>query len=595
MTAMLDETGSRDDDIRGADPRTSPSSRLYILSVAYFAAPCFVFLFGFTRLWVALIVGGGLAATCAFEARRELGERIEVSAKRRDWIGFALIIAAAALWTALFGAGFVGFQTGDQLKNHVIFRDLVSHSWPVVYSELPPEMRFLSYPLGYYLVPALIGKLFGWAIGTMGLYVWAAMGVALVWSWIRLLFDRFAIVAIAIVVFFSGLDILGWLAQGQGLPAAGTHLEWWAGWTFLQYSSNATVMSWSTQHGAAQWLLPMLLWYRLVLRKDVRGAALLVSIAAFWSHLTLVGLAVFLPLLFREGRIGKAVKDASLLALPFLLVVASFYTSKAPGVIKSGFLWDLWPLGQHGASIVLFVVFEFALLALFIHSVRRFEDADEKRLFVASVVLLLVVPAYHVGWSNDVSMRVSAIPLFILFLFFSSTVRELIRERRKAALAAAALYMLLAGFTSGNEMVRQAQALFPARFSISDLTDSTWQNGVNRRRRNCFVTSVPADFELVPGDRVSVEGVGTFAISDAGTYGNYESLCVSPASARIRQLPADSRSLRFFRDGAELRNRAHVRALQAAEDLPGVAEMWPEQYTGSAHSLFFRHLLDVDR
>lgn len=579
-------------DLKDAPKRAAQASRLYVLSIVYFMLPCFIFLVGFTKWYVILFAGLSLAGAGFLDAKNELSRNKVVYSWWADMKWFLLIMLAATLWTSLFGAGFVGPQTGDQLKNHMIYRDLFEYSWPVIYPDMPSEMSFLSYPLGYYLVPALVGKAFGWTIGTLSIFLWTALGIALLWSWFCVLFSRFAIVAIIIFIFFSGLDILGLIALGQGSPAAGTHIEWWSGWTFLQYSSNATVMSWSTQHGAAQWLFPMLLFYRLVIQREVRGSALLVSIAAFWSHLTLLGAALFLPLYFKEKRIGQVFKDSSLMALPFLAVVAIFYASKAPGAIDMGFVWELWPISEALPKLIWFYVFEFGILALIIFSIRQRWNQDEWLIFISSLLVLLVVPVYHIGWSNDVSMRVSAIPLFILFILFCSSIREAFLCGNRSAISVALLYMLIAMFAPMNEMFRQLQQISSSTLTVTNLTDVNWNRGVNRARQNCFITQANRDIDLHAGDTVVVNAVGSFEISEAFVNGIYQNVCVSPATAVITQRPAGPRSLAFFRGGEKLGGQLHLHPILLPDAIPSIAKKWPQQYTGSGNSFFYSWFLN---
>jgi hypothetical protein len=563
---------------------------LYCFSVLYFLLPCLIFTLGFTQWYVILLVGIPLIIAACFDIRYELKGYLGEGLQWRDGRNVLLVFFLACAWTALFGAGFIGPQTGDQLKNHMIFRDLFVFAWPVVYPTMPADLHFLSYPLGYYLTPALLGKLFGWTAGTVSIFLWTALGIALLWSWFFVLFSRFAWFAILLFMLFSGLDILGVLLQGQPVPAAGTHVEWWSGWTFLQYSSNATVMAWSTQHGAAQWLFPMLMYYRLVCCKSVRGSALLVSIAAFWSHLTLFGIIVFLPLYLRQGRFLSALKDTSSLAIPFFLLVACFYASKAPDSIDAGFIWELWPAAKALPLVLFFYLLEFLLLALFIYSLKQFEDRDEILLFFSAVVLLMIVPLYHVGWSNDVSMRASAIPLFILFILFCATLKQISLQKKKSALAVGLIYIFIAALTPMNEIFRQWSSIAPQHFFTASLTDENWDRGVSRSERNCLITTVPRDFALRAGDQVAIYGNGQLDIASVQVVGDFQRIC-GAADIIINQRPVGTLSLKFYREGKNLQDKYHWRTILAPNAVMSIVSLWPQQYTGAESSFFYKYLL----
>ncbi|MBY4949079.1 hypothetical protein K6V92_20980 [Cupriavidus respiraculi] len=569
---------------------------LYKLTVAYFVLPCLIFLLTFTEWYVAVLAGIPLLAAVAFDYRFERGLSREAPVTRDGRLSLLLVVALAFCWTALFGAGFVGAQSGDQLKNHMIFKDLITLPWPVVFDAMPAEFRFLSYPLGFYLTPSLIAKGLGWSHGMLAIYIWSACGIALLWSWFTVFFGRYVWLAIAVFVLFSGLDMVGMVAMGHGTPLAGSHVEWWSDWTFLQYSSNATVMSWSMQHGAAQWLLPTLMFYRLVGRKTVRGATLMLATAAFWSHLTLLGILAFLPLVLRSReRIAKAFQDPTLLALPFFFVIVLFYASKAPGAIEAGALWNLWPADWFLPRLMWFCLLEFGVLALFIYATRSFRDADESLLFTSAVIILLLTPLYHIGWSNDVSMRVSAIPLFVLYLFFVSALMQAWQLQSKPVVAMAVAYIAVAAFTPVNEMFRHLSLMKAQTFFTARLFDEKWDRGVSRKEPNCLLTTIPRHFEVRVGDEIDIAKNGKLPITRVWIEGLYQGVCV-PEGVTIKQGPARDAwlRLRFYRDGKRLRDKFVLRFRPPPEAIASIVTVWPGQYTGSQQSLFYRRLLKRD-
>lgn len=569
------------------------ASFLYAATMLYIATPCFIFLSGFITWPTAIIIGACLVSAIFFDLRKEFKLTSVVSQKSIPLFSVLLILCMAALWTSIFGSGFIGPQTGDQLKNHMIFKDLYSNSWPVLYESMPRQMNFLSYPLGYYLVPALLSKFVGWSLGTFTLYLWTSLGIGLLWCWFLVFFNRYAFIVISLFVLFSGLDILGTLTQGQPTPLAGEHIEWWAGWTFLQYSSNATVMSWSTQHGAAQWLLPTLLFYRVICKKDNHGAALAVSLAAFWSHLTILGILIFLPFFVKNRqRLIKTFTDPSLLSLPFLMLVGTYYFSKSVGSIDSGFIWNLWPSDWIIPKLMWFYIFEFGTLSLLVYSARQFRDSDELQLFVTAVVALLLVPLYHIGWSNDVSMRVSAIPLYILFLMLSTACIQSWQTQNKPAISILLLYIGISSFTPMNEMYRQLIQIAPQHFFTSNISDANWDRGISRTEKNCLITHRPRTIDLISGDFLTIKNNGTFVITKTWTNGNYLNICLErDVVIKKRSSPQALMELRFFRRTKELTEHAKIRFIQQPDDIPSIINLWPQQYTGSKDSVFYRIFL----
>ena len=176
--------------IENVNSQPDRASFLYKISIIYFLLPCLVFLIGFTQWYISLVAGAALVAATYFDFRFEssLSSSFKLF-KPRNLIFISIFLVAMA-WTALFGVGFVGpaFLL-DQYVHHMIFRDLYLFSWPVKYENMPPDLYFLSYPLGWYLVPAALAKVFGWTTGLIALYFWTVIGIALIWSWLNLFFS----------------------------------------------------------------------------------------------------------------------------------------------------------------------------------------------------------------------------------------------------------------------------------------------------------------------------------------------------------------------------------------------------------------------
>ena len=93
-----------------------------------------------------------------------------------------IIIAFIAFaWVFLSGIGGFWAQSKDYPWRNAIYRDIVLRDWPVYY---PVSNGYLVYYIGYWLPPAIIGKLglmlgasdlWAFRIGNIAQYVWASM------------------------------------------------------------------------------------------------------------------------------------------------------------------------------------------------------------------------------------------------------------------------------------------------------------------------------------------------------------------------------------------------------------------------------------
>ncbi|WP_313568877.1 hypothetical protein [Acetoanaerobium noterae] len=86
------------------------------------------------------------------------------------------------LWISLSGIGGFGFQNSDYDKHNAILRDLINYSWPVHY-KLINGSGLLIYYIGYYLPSALVGKILGWKVANIFIFIWSFIGLLISYLW----------------------------------------------------------------------------------------------------------------------------------------------------------------------------------------------------------------------------------------------------------------------------------------------------------------------------------------------------------------------------------------------------------------------------
>ena len=98
---------------------------------------------------------------------------------------FIFILIISLSWVLLSGIGGFWAQSKDYPWRNAIFRDLILRDWPVYY---PKSNGYLVYYFGYWLVPALFGKLaykmgatelWAFRIGNCALYIWSVILVSI--------------------------------------------------------------------------------------------------------------------------------------------------------------------------------------------------------------------------------------------------------------------------------------------------------------------------------------------------------------------------------------------------------------------------------
>lgn len=220
-------------------------------ALATLLLPAAAFLLTWVRLPVSVpCVLAIAAAFILYSCRRK---QVDLFGRAED--DFALppaavlaVVLCALAWTFFSGIGGYFYQNEDHYGRNAIFHDLLNHSWPVYFDGTPYA---LDYYVGFWILPALVGKLLSALMGAS--WLWPAANAALfvqtVWFLALTLLlllavvqvQAFCKVCLSLVVFvlFSGMDVL----MARYNPEAWRHqIEWWA--QCYQFSSNTTCLFW---------------------------------------------------------------------------------------------------------------------------------------------------------------------------------------------------------------------------------------------------------------------------------------------------------------------------------------------------------------
>ena len=222
----------------------------------------------------------------------------------------------------------------------------------------------------------------------------------------------------AVIVLFSGLDIIGylWRAPHAAAPWDITrHLEWWA--RSYQYSSMTTQLFWVPNHALGGWLtIGLLCRGERHTPLDSMWPIIVVAVE-LWSPLAALGVVPFV--LWRMAARLAREPGARLLhprvwapALAVGLAVAAYLTLDA-GRIPRG-----WTLGGSGTGLpgiamgllhqAQFFLLEAGFIGIAMLAVRRSSQV------VLALGVLALLPLASFGAANDLVMRASIPGLAVL-------------------------------------------------------------------------------------------------------------------------------------------------------------------------------------
>ena len=401
---------------------------LHRLAVVYLMLPVVVWLVGWFEWWLGLPA----AALLVGALRRPLSGPWRL---RAPTPAEAAVLAVAALWVLATAAGGVFDPRNlDFISYQVTLLDLGRHPWPTYLpdplaawrpapAEGPPATPpLLRYYLGWFMVPGLAAHWLGPAALSWAVAVWTWAGVALV----ALLFTRgrrgrALVVALAVLVFFSGMNI-AYLPATKGwewiVDRIIEHRNWFDFLThepaFLRTWSLTHILKMAPHHFLAAGLYALLCLHLCRQPRFLAVLGVLLAAAPFWSAFVAVWLLPLLAAVLWMNGVRPFLRWPNLcLAGPLFGVVVLYLTSGAMD-FPHGWLWQKegydwpWPMRR----LPLFYLSEFLLLAVLLAVVRP--AVRREPFFIAAVAALLLLPLYWYGSVNELLYRGSLPALLVL-------------------------------------------------------------------------------------------------------------------------------------------------------------------------------------
>lgn len=405
-----------------------PIKHLKTLSLLYAAFPLFPFFLG----WIKPIIGIPLVLLLVYGiytyAINQKKQYYHVSLLQ--FIGLFLLILC---WISISGAGGMGFQQSDHLKNNILARDLSNNSWPLLYI-IEGKTTFLAHYLGFYLPgPAVFGKL-GYRYAQFATFAYSFIGIFLGMFWVLKTSNFFKWTFGIFVILFGGIHIVSFLIKFQEntlteiLFRMNNHgyVFWSNSWDILPLNFlNLTSMTqWTPQHFIPGLLGAGILLQDGVIEKNIKYSPFFLSILAFWSPLVLVGLAPYLLYFVIKGRFSKVFNHINLLVAPVIfLVVAIYFAALDSGELLKHFIFSLpqknnFSLIEKIGTYIYFLFFEVLiwLIPIWVYLRPKLDNANKGLLSILSITICLI-PLYRFGIWNDWCSRVSIASLVFLAYF----------------------------------------------------------------------------------------------------------------------------------------------------------------------------------
>lgn len=405
---------------------TSELSVLHRIAIAYLMLPVAVWLLGWFEWWVGVpltvLLTAGLWEAMSGSWRIRLTPVVA---------GILLVTTVLVLLSKASGLYSYGY---GWVVHRGILLDLGRGSWPTYLTDYlndtPPLLR---YYLGWFMVPGLAGKWFGAAALNWAVPLWTWIGVSLIFLMFirRLTTVRSALVAAAILFFFSGMDIAGkllisWVADALRLISLvdlGDFIDNWES-IRLDYITLSFLFQGNPHHYILGGLASLLL---VQLRDHPRFLAvsgIVLTACLFWSTLIcLFGLVPLVVALIVRKSLRPFLKWPNLVVAPPLAVLLSLYLTSGE---RQAFRW-LWQISTYDnwlhliADVARLYLIEFSVLAFLLYRTDR--QILREPLFIASLMVLVFTPWVTFGayisedgnfWSGELHTRAIIPALFVL-------------------------------------------------------------------------------------------------------------------------------------------------------------------------------------
>lgn len=426
-------------------------------ALAYLALPNLIFLFGWFRTSIALLLGAGM---CYFVVAAFQSAPIRWRSAHSP-AALLIVFATSCIWSAFGGGSHFMYANPDWYIRDAVLGDLINFGWPLHYFSTEGMPLILRSAIGFFLPPALFGKLFGLAHLDLAVYVWTIVGVLIFLLLLplpRRTGWRLAL-ALILVVFFSGMDFLGVVIATESMPIFPLRLEWWVP---LSYPSLTNQLLWAPNHCLPIWIATLLYFRHRHGAEFLRVMVATLPLTLIWTPFAVIGLLPFAWF----GTVDwirkfawttvpwRAIIVASVYSLPivaFLVFdIGHIHSGVATAPSATSISYPLQGASLH--SYILFVSCEFLLLALVIAPHVR----EARPEFWLSIVILLALPLLRFGPSNDFGLRLSTTPLVFLLVICLQTLLAEERPSLRGTRWIACLFLAIGAHTAFNEFWRAA-------------------------------------------------------------------------------------------------------------------------------------------
>jgi hypothetical protein len=433
---------------------------LPFLIYLYLFLPFVLFLIGWTKPIVSIPVLIVLAV-CFFRMVRSFPELWFPNISRDDFFKIAFILFVIFVWVYFSGIGRLVFQNGDHLYRNALFQTLVEEKWPII-NFSPPIENYkkpvaLVYYFGFWLPPAIIGKLLGLTAGYITQIIWTSTGIFLFYYLIIAKYvQKIVFWPLLVFIFFSGLDILGMYLLGRKISdvSSTAHIEWWG--SPFQFSSITTQLFWVFNQAVPVWLTTLV----LLIQKNNRYIAVVIALTMITSTLPFVGLVMLAICIVTRNSILENNHKQVMVSLRDIFSFENIIGGGITGIISflflktniSGNIIGFLNYQSIKGTVLLWFLFYIVEAGIYLVALWKYQKCNYLLYYCA--LWLAVCPWIIVGYGHDFCMRASIPALVIVMLLVIDTINKSRSVRDFKTLIAIVVILAIGSSTPIKENMR---------------------------------------------------------------------------------------------------------------------------------------------
>lgn len=410
-------------------------NKLKLLYILYTYLPILIFLFTWLRFYISIPI---IIATCYgiifYLKNSKINSNLNFNLNKNFIIVFIITIVMCIL---LGQGGFVK-QSDDWWKHNIIIKTLVKEKWPVIYTGKYGK-SILSYYMGLYIIPTLIGKVLGGNVflAEIFLLIWTTLGIVLT---VYLIADYFKVnslknflIILLVMFLFSTfinpmISIYRYLNMNDSYFNYEKMYHWISKSIRIQYSANLILIRFVFQQAILGWVSAIMI---LKEKNKPQNIMLILAPLSFYSVFVFLG-AVFVYFLFiiykfytnnrKMNYLKKLFSIQNIIFLPttlfFMIYFGSVFFQKKDNYNSLNF-----EIINYSGKYYLLILFEMSFMLWIL--ILLYKEYKNIYIYIAAFILL-ILPFFRLGEWNDLVMRTSIIPLSFIWIFI---IKNLINKK----------------------------------------------------------------------------------------------------------------------------------------------------------------------